>query len=654
VIPGFNAQSTLGACVASVLAQTVPDFEVVIVDDGSTDDTLAVARGVNDSRVRVLTQPNAGLPAARNAGTLDARGDIVCFLDSDDLFMPRYLEGVKATFADDPGVDFVYTDAWTFDDRTRRVRVHTTAHYQRPPRPAPAAAHTMFGELVDRNFMIVPVAVRRDVLVAAGGFDETMSSVEDWDLWLRLTASGHRGAEAPGPLGLRREHARQMTGNYARMALNQVYALEKLLRERDLEPEDAVRVRARLDVARREHRILSGADRARLLARRAKWRLGAVRRSVGLGARWYSRPPGPVAAAFGDLTDLDDVDVTRPAETTCPEATEPAPKVQAPADRVAYVLLTHRGSGQIVRLVDRLLRSDPSGVVIVNHDATRCRLDLGRYADHPRVRTRVASTSRRWGSYALAADLLDTIAWAAENVDAGWLTILSGQDYPLRRLETFGPELSASGYDAFVTAAPVALTRPPATDSGSLYTHVRYFFRWYELPRWMLGWVRGAGVIALLRAVQRRLSVAQPFVFLWSLPSGGGDMIGFRRRTPPFDAGFCCFKGSQWMTLSREAALTMVRFARAHPQLSEAYRRSLIADESLPVTILCNDPRLRVASENHHFIRMAGGGEAHAAELTLADLERLRASGRWFARKFDESLDSEVLDQLDVDVLGTR
>jgi glycosyltransferase involved in cell wall biosynthesis len=304
VVPAFNAAATLASCVGSILQQTVSNFEVVIVDDGSTDDTLQLARSVNDPRVQVHSQDNAGLPAARNAGISVARNEVVCFLDSDDVLLPRYLETVQAAFAADPEVDFVYTDAWTFDDRTRRVRKHTTAHYQRPPRPSPSTALGMFRELTIRNFIIVPVAVRREVIVAAGQFDEKMTSAEDWDMWLRLSAAGHRSAEAAGPLGMRREHSAQMSANVLRMVQNQVYMFEKLLREQDLLAQDEARVRARLALARRECQILSGEDRPRAVVRSIKWRLGRVRRGLGLGARWYRQPPTVVTAAFGDLSSL--------------------------------------------------------------------------------------------------------------------------------------------------------------------------------------------------------------------------------------------------------------------------------------------------------------------------------------------------------------
>ena len=208
VIPAFNAQATVLAAVRSALGQTVSDLEVIVVDDGSADGTLDVLNGVVDSRVRVLAQANAGPAATRNAGLALARFDVVAFLDADDLLLPDYAAIVLDVLDADPDVTFVYTDAWTFDDRTRRVREATTTHFVRPPRPAPASARAMLAELIERNFIIIPVAARTAVLRAAGGFDDSLAAAEDWDLWLRLAAGGHRGTEAPGPLGLRREHPR--------------------------------------------------------------------------------------------------------------------------------------------------------------------------------------------------------------------------------------------------------------------------------------------------------------------------------------------------------------------------------------------------------------------------------------------------------------
>jgi hypothetical protein len=323
-------------------------------------------------------------------------------------------------------------------------------------------------------------------------------------------------------------------------------------------------------------------------------------------------------------------------------------------DRVAYLVLSHQNPRQIVRLVDRLVRSDPAGEVVVNHDAARGALDLGDYCQHPRVHLMRTSSRRRWGRYAVVKDQLDTLSWAVANLDVDWLTVLSGQDYPLRSLASFGSVLAESGYDAFLSAAPITSRRPAASDTGALYSYARYHYRWYGLPRWVLGWARGDRSTRLLGSAQRRLSSAQPFIFLWTMPAGGGDMIGFRHRRGPFDSDFQCYKGSQWLTLSRKAADAITSFTQRRPDVMRLYQRSLIADESLPVTILCNDTDIRAQRSNHHYIRMTGAGDSHAAVLGIGDLEQLLASGKWFARKFDDRLDSDVLDRIDTGVLPAR
>lgn len=304
VIPAYNAQATLQSCVGSALGQTEPDLEVVIVDDGSTDRTSEVARAFTDPRVGVITQPNGGLPAARNAGIRRARAETVCFLDADDLLLPHYLETVRRTLSAHPHADFVYCDAYTFDDHTRRVRKNTTTHYVRRPSPPPSTPDGMLGELIKRNFMIIPVAVRRPVIETAGLFDESMTAAEDWDMWLRLSAAGHLAVEVPQPLGLRREHASQMSADQGRMVTNHIYMWEKLLAGPPLAPEREAQIRARLADARRTQQAIRGEDRVGAFLRATRLRLGALKRGAGFGARWYREPPPVVRAAFGDLSDV--------------------------------------------------------------------------------------------------------------------------------------------------------------------------------------------------------------------------------------------------------------------------------------------------------------------------------------------------------------
>lgn len=151
--------------------------------------------------------------------------------------------------------------------------------------------------------MIIPVAVRREAFRHAGVFDESLSSAEDWEMWLRLTAHGHRAAEAPGPLGLRRTHAEQMSSDVLRMADNVVVMLEHVLRDYPLGSADRALVEARLTRALRRRAVVAGEDPIRSPLYRVRRRLGRVRERLGIGEQWYATPPPAVSAAFPDLRE---------------------------------------------------------------------------------------------------------------------------------------------------------------------------------------------------------------------------------------------------------------------------------------------------------------------------------------------------------------
>lgn len=176
VIPAYNAAGTIRAALASVGAQTVAPDEVVVVDDGSSDGT-AVAVTESGIGARLLRQERGGPSAARNAGIAATSGDLVAFLDADDEWHPEKLERQLP----------LLTAAGTVAVATDWARSPVTA-------PAPPEPHvsTVTGAalLVLNRFQTSTVLARRDALEAVGGFDAALDGVEDWDLWLRLSAIG--------------------------------------------------------------------------------------------------------------------------------------------------------------------------------------------------------------------------------------------------------------------------------------------------------------------------------------------------------------------------------------------------------------------------------------------------------------------------------
>ncbi|MEZ5294605.1 MAG: glycosyltransferase family A protein [Vicinamibacterales bacterium] len=174
VIPAFNAAATIGDTLRSVYAQTLPAREVVVVDDGSTDDTARVA---STCGARVISLPNRGAAAARNVGIANTTAPWIAFLDADDEWVPDKLERQSAG---QQGRPMSYTDAWIVDGLTER-RVSAIA-------PCPSGA--ILEALVLNNVITLSsVLVRRDVLAEAGGFPEALRVVHDWPLWLRIAAA---------------------------------------------------------------------------------------------------------------------------------------------------------------------------------------------------------------------------------------------------------------------------------------------------------------------------------------------------------------------------------------------------------------------------------------------------------------------------------
>ncbi|GAB4563075.1 MAG: hypothetical protein Kow0047_11630 [Anaerolineae bacterium] len=228
VIPVYNRIEYLGQTIESVLGQTYRDFEVIIIDDGSTEDVAGFVRRYQDERIRFVRQENRGNAAARNHGFRLSRGQFIAFLDSDDAWKPEMLEQCveRLTQADDVGV--VYARWIDVDARGE------------PIQPQPQHKALRGNPLVDL-VMGVPIfpsaaVIRRPWLERCGGFDEAL---DDWDLWLRLALAGCQFACIETPLVLYRRHGGSFSHQLERRREVHFGTLDKLFSQPDLP--DAIR-----------------------------------------------------------------------------------------------------------------------------------------------------------------------------------------------------------------------------------------------------------------------------------------------------------------------------------------------------------------------------------------------------------------------------
>ncbi len=194
IIPAYQSAQTIRTTLDSVRGQTFKDYEILITDDGSSDDTLQIcrqyARERPEMRISVYSIPHAGVAAARNDAIARASGEFVAFLDADDRWTPEKLERVAALIGSDPQADLIYHDVMMI------TRSGQNSKEVSGPPPADPYRHL----LLENNFLATTsVTVRRSCLCKTGGFDcnPDFEICEDYELWVRLARAGAKFAYVP-------------------------------------------------------------------------------------------------------------------------------------------------------------------------------------------------------------------------------------------------------------------------------------------------------------------------------------------------------------------------------------------------------------------------------------------------------------------------
>jgi glycosyltransferase involved in cell wall biosynthesis len=203
VIPAYNAMTYLPETVESVLRQTFTDFEVLIINDGSSDHIVQWASQIVDPRVKLISQENQGLPGARNTGIAHAQGEYIAFLDADDLWEPTKLEKQVRCLDDTPEVGLVHTWMLLVDEQGKSTGKVMKSNAQ----------GEVWKQLVEKNVIACPsVIVRRCCFETVGVFDINLRSIEDWDMWIRI-ATRYPFAVIKEPLSYYRQLPGSMSKN---------------------------------------------------------------------------------------------------------------------------------------------------------------------------------------------------------------------------------------------------------------------------------------------------------------------------------------------------------------------------------------------------------------------------------------------------------
>ena len=258
IMPTYNAGARIGVAIGSVLTQTHPDIELIVIDDGSTDDTVSIARGFGE-RLTILQQANAGPNAARNTGLRHASGDVIALCDSDDVLLPNYLAEALAVMSAAPPRTWVTCASELMTDDG--LKPYGYSPFGDVPRDQQREA------ILQGNIVSIFSVFPRAMSVEIGPFNEQLKRAEDWEYWARAILSGWRVAFQPTIASYYRQQGQSQSSDAGAM-LEAEDAIIAVIAERfsgtfTAREEQLLAVRARL----------GSATRQRLRARDA-WRAG--------------------------------------------------------------------------------------------------------------------------------------------------------------------------------------------------------------------------------------------------------------------------------------------------------------------------------------------------------------------------------------------
>ena len=237
VIAAFEAATTIGATIRSVLSQSPSPLEIVVCDDGSSDDIAAAVAEFGEN-VRLLRIEHGGEAKAKNAAIEYAVGEFVAVIDADDRFLPGRLAAIQRVLVERPDLDLITTDA-VIELNGRVVgRAYNKGNI--------FAAEAQRAAILDHNFVFGQVVVRRATMLRLGGFDPEIRYTTDWDCWIRLILDGGRVGCIDAPLGVYVMHESAMSASRQAMYEGRVATLTKTLSDSRLSEIELASIRARI------------------------------------------------------------------------------------------------------------------------------------------------------------------------------------------------------------------------------------------------------------------------------------------------------------------------------------------------------------------------------------------------------------------------
>jgi len=303
---------------------------------------------------------------------------------------------------------------------------------------------------------------------------------------------------------------------------------------------------------------------------------------------------------------------------------------------VCYLIQTYKNPEQIYRLVKLITNTTSNSFILISHNFNSCSLSTSLFQEFKNVAI-ISNNGVMMGSFAILQGFLDAIDWLLnQQIKFDWLINLSGQDYPTQPLSKFENFLESTKYDGFIEYFDVYSQQSPWNKRT---VNARYLYHYKHFQQYLSPWQR-----LMLKPIKHIVNNSQPLI---RLDSSYGLTVGIKSFHNLFNKNFTCYGGSYFATFSRQCVMYLYFFVKENPRVVDYYKRTFIPEESLIQTVLVNSKKFNLYNNNYRYSDFMNSRHGHPRILNSQDYSMITKDNIYFARKFDMTVDSVILDKLD-------
>lgn len=307
---------------------------------------------------------------------------------------------------------------------------------------------------------------------------------------------------------------------------------------------------------------------------------------------------------------------------------------------VCYLIQTYKNPEQIYRLVRLIGKTTSNSFIVISHNFNSCSLNTNLFKKLDNVEI-IPNNGVIMGSFGIIQGFFDAISWLLrQKIQFHWFINLTGQDYPTQPLSKIENFLEQTKYDAFIEYFDVFSERSPWSKK---IVNTRYLYHYKHFNKYLLPWQQ-----IILKPVKNIVNNCQPFI---RLDSSYGITFGIKSFYQLFNHNFICYGGSYFSTISWDCATYLHQFMKENPLIIDYYKKTFIPEESLIQTILVNSGKFNLCNANYRYTDFSNSRHGHPRILMNKDYSNLTQDNIHFARKFDITVDSTILDKLDQRIL---